>query len=124
MMLYQDMNVMVCSPDSDTDYFDTVAGILQRDTLTLFLLIICLDYILWTSIDLMKGNGFILKKARSGWYPVETITDANYIDDLALLANTPPQAESLFDEASGKKLWSLLIYKGTIKNTETDAKTF
>ena len=33
-------------------------------------------------------------KAKSRWYPTETITDADYTDDLALLANTPAQAES------------------------------
>ena len=37
-----------------------------------------------------------LQKARSRRYPVETDTDyINYADDLALLANTPTQAESL-----------------------------
>ena len=46
-------------------------------------------------IDLMKENGFILKKARSRRYPAQTITDADYADDIALLANTPVQAESL-----------------------------
>ena len=35
------------------------------------------------------------KKARSRWYPAETITDADYADDKALLANTPTQVESL-----------------------------
>ena len=43
----------------------------------------------------MKENGFTLKKARSRRYPAQTITDADYVDDLALLANTPAQAESL-----------------------------
>ena len=37
----------------ETDYFDIVAGVLQ-DTLALYLFIICLDYMLRTSIDLMK----------------------------------------------------------------------
>ena len=43
----------------------------------------------------MKENGFTLKKARSRGYPAQTITDADYADDIALLANTPTQAESL-----------------------------
>ena len=43
----------------------------------------------------MKENGFTLKKARSRWYLTETITDADYADDIALLANTPTQAKSL-----------------------------
>ena len=36
-----------------------------------------------------------LKKARSRRYPAKTITDPDYADDLALLPNTPVQAESL-----------------------------
>ena len=47
------------------------------------------------SIDLIKENGFTLEKARSWWYPTETITDSDYADDLALLIDTPAQAESL-----------------------------
>ena len=35
----------------------------------------------------MQENGFTLKKARSRQYPTETITDADYADDIALLAN-------------------------------------
>ena len=43
----------------------------------------------------MKENGFTLEKARSRRYSARTITDANYADDLALLSNTPAQAETL-----------------------------
>ena len=39
-------------------------------------------------------NGFALKRARSRLYPTETVTDADYADDQALLTNTPVQAES------------------------------
>ncbi len=48
-----------------------------------------------TSIDLMKENGFKLAKERSRRYPAQTITDANYANDIALLANTPAQAKTL-----------------------------
>ena len=77
------------------DFFNIVAGVLQGDTLLPYLFIICLDYELRTSVDLMKENGFTLAKARSRRYPARTITDADYTDDIALLANTPAQAESL-----------------------------
>ena len=43
----------------------------------------------------MKENGFKLTKKRSRMYPTQTITDANYADDIALLANAPAQAETL-----------------------------
>ena len=48
-----------------------------------------------TSIDKIRENGFELTKRRSKRYPAKTITDADYADDLALLANTPNQAETL-----------------------------
>ena len=36
-----------------------------------------------------------MTKKRSRRYPARTITDADYADDIALLANTPNQAETL-----------------------------
>ena len=48
-----------------------------------------------TSIDKIKENGFELTKKRSRRYPANTITNANYADDIALLANTPNQAKTL-----------------------------
>ena len=93
MILYKNTKVKVHSPDGDTDYFNIVAGVLQGDTLAPYLFIICLDYMLGTSIDKGKDNGFNLTKERSRRYPAQTITD--YADDIALLANTPAQAETL-----------------------------
>ena len=43
MMLYKNIKVKVHSPDRDTDYFDIVTGVQQRNTLALYLFIICLD---------------------------------------------------------------------------------
>ena len=95
LILYKNTKVKVRSPDGDTEYFDIVAGVLQGDTLAPYLFIICLDYVLRTSIDKIRENGFELTKKRSKRYPAKTITDADYADDLALLANTPNQAETL-----------------------------
>ena len=95
MMLYRNTKVKVRSPDGDTDCFDIVAGVLQGDTLAVYLFIICLDYVLRTSIDKIKENGFKLTKIRSRRYPAKTITDADYADDIVLLVNTPAQAENL-----------------------------
>ena len=95
MILYRNTKVKVRSPDGDTDYFDIVAGVLQGDTLAPYLFIICLDYVLRTSIDKIKENSFELTKKRSRRYPTKTITDADYADDIAILANAPAQAEIL-----------------------------
>ena len=48
-----------------------------------------------TSIDKIRENGFELTKKRSWRYPAKTITDADYADDIAILANAPNQAETL-----------------------------
>ena len=90
-MLYRNTKVK----DGDTDYFDIVVGVLQEDTLAPYLFIICLDYVLRTSIDKMKENGFKLTKERGRRYHAKTITDADYADDIALVANAPTQAETL-----------------------------
>ena len=95
MMLYRNTKVKVRSLDGDTDYFDIVARVPQGDTLAPYLFIICLDYVLRTSIDKITENGFKLTKERSRNYSAKTITNANYTDDIALLANAPAQAETL-----------------------------
>ena len=48
------------------------------------------------------------KKAINRLYPAETITDADYVDDIALQANTPTQAKSLLHScgAGNRRHWS------------------
>ena len=65
------------------------------DTLAPYLFIICLDYELRTSIDKIKENGFERTKKRSRRNSAKTSTDADYADDIAILANIPNQAETL-----------------------------
>ena len=43
----------------------------------------------------MKENSLTLKKGRNRCYPAETIKDADYADDLGLLANTSAQIKCL-----------------------------
>ena len=45
----------------------------------------------------MKVNGFQLPKDRSRRYIAQKIMDADYSDDIALLANTPAQTETLLN---------------------------
>ena len=95
MILHRNTKVKVRSPDGDTDYFDIAAGVLRGITLTPYLFIIRLDYVLRTSIDKIKENGFKLTKKRSRSYHAKTITDANNADDIALLTNTRVKAKTL-----------------------------
>ena len=89
------MKVKVCSPEEDTDYFSIVAGVLQGHTLVPYLFIIYVDYVLRTSIDLMKENGFKLAEERNRTYPAQTIMDVDYADDIVLLVNTSALAKTL-----------------------------
>ena len=60
MMLYRNTRSMVRSPDGDTAFFEITTGVLQGDTLAPFLFILCLDYILKTSVDINAELGFTL----------------------------------------------------------------
>ena len=62
MMIYKNMKAVVCLLDEDTDFFDIVSGILLGDTLAPYMFIICQDYLLQTSTDLIKENYFTFKK--------------------------------------------------------------
>ena len=73
MILYRNTKVKVRSPDGDTNYFDILTRVLQGDTLAPYLFIINLDYVLWTSIDKIKENGFELTKKRSRRYPAKQL---------------------------------------------------
>ena len=57
MMIYKSKKAMVRLPDRDNDFLDIVAGVLRGYKLVLYLSIICLVYVLRTSIDLNKENG-------------------------------------------------------------------
>ena len=63
-ILYRSTKVKVRSPDGDTEYFDIVAWVLQGDTLAPYFFIICLDYVLRTSIDKIRENGFELTEKK------------------------------------------------------------
>ena len=64
-ILYRNTKVKVRSPDIDTEYFDIIAGVRQADTLAPYLFIICLDYVLRTSIYKIKESGFELTKKKT-----------------------------------------------------------
>ena len=61
MMFNKNTKVKICSLDG-ADFFDISADVLQGDTVAPYLFIICLYYVLRTSIDLMKENVFRLER--------------------------------------------------------------
>ena len=95
-MLYRKTKLKVHTPDGNTDYINIVAGVLQGDTIASHHLIICLDYVLRTSIDKMIENGFKLTKALSRRYPALKITNADYASDIELLAIHTPRPKPCY----------------------------
>ena len=85
------MKAIVLSLDDDTDFFAIIEFCKE---IALYMLIICLDYVPQTSIYQIKGNGITLKQTRNRYHS-ETLTDTDYANNLALLANAPSRAESL-----------------------------
>ena len=75
MMLYKNTKAKFHSPDGGTGFFDILARVLQGDTLATYFILICLGNVLQTSLDLIKENGFMLKKAKS---KKQTISCSNY----------------------------------------------
>ena len=98
MMLYRITKSKVRSPDGDTDFFNILAGVLQGDTLAPYIFVICLDYVLRTSVDPNNELGLTLEKARSRRYPNRKITDADYSDDFA--DSVADAASMLHEEAA------------------------
>ena len=75
-MLYKNTKAIVCSCGGGTDFLDIVSRVLKGDAVAPYLFIL---YLLCMSIDLIKEN----------------MMDANYAEDLVLLANTTTQTEYL-----------------------------
>ena len=95
--LYEGTRAKVLSPDGETEYFKILGGVLQGDTLALYLFTIVIDYIMRMAIDGKKELGFILNPKRSRRYPAEVITDLDYADDIVLICHEIAQAKKLLN---------------------------
>ena len=62
--------------------------VFYRETLFLYLFIICLVYVLRTSADVHNELGFTLVNARSGSYPKKKIIDTEFADNLAFFSDS------------------------------------
>ena len=58
---------MTSLTNGDAKFFDFFAGVLQGDTLALHTFIICFNYVLRTSIDLIKENGFTRERQEADY---------------------------------------------------------
>ena len=89
--------------DGVTDYFNIRAGVLQGDTLAPFLFILVLDHALRKAIGGREEElRFPLVPRKSQRVPSVTITDLDFVDDIALVSNTIEQAQDLLLSAEHK----------------------
>ncbi|KAL5260789.1 hypothetical protein ACHWQZ_G010818 [Mnemiopsis leidyi] len=95
-LLYDTAKSRVQTSDGLTDFFETLIGVLQGDTLAPFLFIMVLDYILRNCMS--PDYGLIITPRQSRRIPAVTVTDLDFADDLALLSNTIQEAQSLLND--------------------------
>ena len=102
---------IVRSPDGDTEPFNISAGVLQGDTLAPFLFILCLDYVIKTSIDRPYSLGFTLQRARSRRHPATYLTDVDYAYDIALFADSPEDKLQKYQNSESLAKWKDWYYQ-------------
>ena len=95
-LLYDNSFSRVQTIDGLTEFFETLIGVLQGDTLAPFLFIVVLDYVLRNSMSL--DQGLTIEPRRSRRVLGVKATDLDFADDLALLSDTIEQAEKLLHD--------------------------
>ena len=95
-LLYDSSSSRVQTIDGLTDFFKTLIGVLQGDTLAPFLFIIVLDYVLRNCMT--EEYGLTITPRRSRRVPAVKVTDLDFADDLALIADTIEQVQHLLSD--------------------------
>ena len=73
--------------------FQTLAGVLQDDTLALYLFIIVLDYVMKMAMTKDSNFEITLHQQRRRCCLAVCLTDADFADDIALLSDTMNEAQ-------------------------------
>ena len=94
--LYEGTRARILTPDGETDYFDLLAGVLQGDTLAPYIFVIVIDYVMRNTIgEEAERLGFTLSKRKSRRVGPVVITDLDFADDLALIAEEIKDAQEM-----------------------------
>lgn len=93
--MYTGTMAKVITADGLTEAFEILAGVLQGDTLAPYLFIIVIDYIMTTVIDPEEELGFTIRPSQSRRIKAEKLADTEFADDVALIADTMEEAQSL-----------------------------
>ena len=89
--LYTDSSAFVLTPDGPSSEFTTTSGVLQGDTLSPFLFVMVMDFVLRRS--LREEDGFLVARRTSSRHPAIRLTCLAYADDVALICNDPAAAQ-------------------------------
>ena len=95
-LMYSKTMAKVISPDGETELFEILAGVLQGDTLAPYLFAIVIDYCMLRAINGDEERlGFTIERRRSRRIGPKTVTDVDFADDIALLAESIENAREL-----------------------------
>ena len=93
--LYINTEVTVITPGGEKKFFEITAGVLQGDTLTPFIFMIVLDYILCLSFENLNNGGLQIQPRHSRRHLAQHLTDLDFADDLAFITELVEDAEAL-----------------------------
>ena len=108
--MYENPVCFVQSIDGPTKEFQTTSGILQGDTLAPFLFVIVVDYVLRQAMDTISPRGLTIGR-RSGRQSQKWVTNLDYADDIALIAEYISSAQELLTllEVSAAKVGLFML---------------
>ena len=95
MQFYIGTSAVVATAHGNTENFSTTSGVLHGDSLTPFLFITLLDYVLRETL-FVNIDGFTITPHRSSRYPAVRIGALVYADDIAITCDTIEQAQNVF----------------------------
>ena len=95
-IMYEYTSAKVITPDGETEIFSIIAGVLQGDSLSPYLFVIVIDYIMRKSLTGREEKlGFKLRKRKSRKVPHIIVTDMDFADDIALVNDVIKEAEEM-----------------------------
>ena len=97
-LLHSNTKAQVLTVDGLTEIFDILAGVMQGDTLAPFLFVIVIDYCMTQALSKHPDAGFTIRPAQSRRVKAIKITDADFADDIALLANSIQEVQDLLHD--------------------------
>ena len=113
IQMYSDTSACVSTELGPTEWSKTTSGVLQGDTLSLYLFIVLSDYALMKTLQ--NNVGFVVHKRNGRRHPAIYIGALAYADDICLLAESIDDVEcSLLQlETSAAKIGEAINYNKT-----------